>query len=899
LDAQSRKERDARRRLLYERMAGRFKELVSFACSSLARDERSRRDDFFAELARSLLDFNETLAEADQEYPFYRIHERLRRAAQAGVPALGTTASLLQLGPETDPSVLAGDLVRIRESRPHDVWPMWLTYVFDQLMNSPKPPLPDSVPPDTTRDEWKKAELAFGCVLFTDDSFRVLQESMDQAASTVDDALKCGGHHVTNRPPARARNLLARFDPRALQWYGSESRPAGLLQPPPSIEAVTEPESARRQLDELWTAANFLQVALDKWASWFVELQEKGDAHPAVALNCDDMARRAVKVLVTYRPNVEPFDTADEGTLVAMLPPVPAWWLPGTDIELGGEGTPVDKPRIRWQEDRAFLDRYYCAPERLQERASQLRAAAAQLIDLLKSFPMASIAAGRDRPGAAQAARSSCETEAPDDVLASLLSQAESRRREEEEAYRVAEERTRRLGERIASRERLAGAFDRAYAFPNEERQEGRKPCPEGFHRWAERFVALGYVLRECDKATERPWLIESLRKVAATAAPPPMKYACALLLVAAGERADVLPRVASALEEANRDEDLRRFVLWLPFILDSLWQPYPNERGLIFTAGPPTGTSQEERIRAERAFGSRPLASSDDSPPPAPIEHVSGEAAGEQEPLDQRLSEDETAKTCERWPLVAERTSRRNARRDLARDKNRERQSRHCQGFDPDWWVPALFAAKWRSQWYPLCATRESVGQWVAMINELCIEFLGPFAMPEEAAELETRREHDLNLIRQIAPHLLGAGPIPARSPEDSAGAPGEKTDGKRPVPPAIPERDPVRGDLSIEPGAFVYRSHKKALSGKPLRVLELLVLAGGNAVTLAALRDQCWGTESDSGEEAVRSAVATARDALRRAIKAAGVKTDRRFDPIPNVDRGTGRTAWRLALP
>jgi hypothetical protein len=389
-------DRVARRQQLDERLANRFKEVISFACSSLARDDRSRTDAFFPDLARSLLAFNEALRAADREYPRFRILDRLERASQAGVPALDTAATLLLLEPTTDVTSLATDLKRIQESRPHDVWSMWLTYILDQLMNSHRPPTKDSVPPDTSRDEWRQAELAFGCVLFSDESFRVLQESMDHAACLIDDALKCGGQRVLSRPPGRVRDLIARFDPRALHWYGSEFRPLPLLQPPPSIEAITEPVALRRQLDEVWTAATCLQIALDKWAAWFIELREKGDAHPAIALNCSDMAHRAVKVLLTHRPNVEPFDGADEAALLGMLPPIPAWWVPGSSVEQNTESAElIEKPRVRWQEDREFLDAYYWPPEQRQQKATKLRGAAAQLIDLLKSFPMTAHASSR------------------------------------------------------------------------------------------------------------------------------------------------------------------------------------------------------------------------------------------------------------------------------------------------------------------------------------------------------------------------------------------------------------------------------------------------------------------------------------------------------------------------
>jgi hypothetical protein len=136
------------------------------------------------------LAINEALREADREYPRDRILERLGRAARAGVPALDTAASLLLAAPSTAVEQLAQDLERIAASRPHDVWPTRLTYGLDQLLNSHRPPAKDNVPSDTTCDKWRKAELAFGCIHFSDDSFRVLQESMDWAAGLTGNALR-------------------------------------------------------------------------------------------------------------------------------------------------------------------------------------------------------------------------------------------------------------------------------------------------------------------------------------------------------------------------------------------------------------------------------------------------------------------------------------------------------------------------------------------------------------------------------------------------------------------------------------------------------------------------------------------------------------------------------------
>jgi nucleoside phosphorylase len=395
-DTANKADQVARRQRLEKHLVSAFQEVISCACSLLALDGPSPTHGFFTGVARSLLAFNAALREANREYPLYRILDRLGRAARAGVPALETAASLLLLDPTIDVNRLATDVKHINELPQHSLWPTWLTYILDQLMNSHHLPTKDSVPPDTPRDQWRQAELAFGCILFSDESFRVLQESVDQAACLVEDAMKCGGHRVHNRPPCRVRDLIACFDPRALHWYGSEFPCLPSLQPPPSFEAITEPVALRRQLDEVWTAANCLQIALDKWAAWFVELREKEDAQPAIALNCNEMAHRAIKVLLIHQPNVEPFDSADELALLDTLPPIPAWWMPGTAIQFNAHTTQsTQNSRVRWQEEREFLDAYYWPPQRRHEKASKLRGATARLIDLLKSFPMSALAFSR------------------------------------------------------------------------------------------------------------------------------------------------------------------------------------------------------------------------------------------------------------------------------------------------------------------------------------------------------------------------------------------------------------------------------------------------------------------------------------------------------------------------
>jgi hypothetical protein len=117
-------------------------------------------------------------------------------------------------------------------------------------------------------------------------------------------------------------------------------------------------------------------------------------------------------------------------------------------------------------------------------------------------------------------------------------------------------------------------------------------------------------------------------------------------------------------------------------------------------------------------------------------------------------------------WPLVGEKTGRRGALPELADDDNRDRQSRYCQGFDPDWWLPALLSGRWRTHWYPREMNRESVNQWMDLVDCICVEYLGPFDMPDRAAELQSWRDNDLALIREYAPHLIA----PAAPPQQES---------------------------------------------------------------------------------------------------------------------------------
>jgi hypothetical protein len=199
--------------------------------------------------------------------------------------------------------------------------------------------------------------------------------------------------------------------------------------------------------------------------------------------------------------------------------------------------------------------------------------------------------------------------------LDALFDEAAAEQRQRDEDTRAARERARRLQEYMDLREQLATALDRAYRFPNEENERGSKPSPEGFRFWAERFVVVGEVMRQCDAEIESLGLISRLKRVAATDAPLSMKFACALLAEASSGNAE---EMVSLLERSNGDQVLRRFVGWLPFVLDNLWHPYRASGSFAVSVAqaPPEATLEEAR-QASAAFGWRAIPIMDEPPDP------------------------------------------------------------------------------------------------------------------------------------------------------------------------------------------------------------------------------------------------------------------------------------------
>jgi len=379
-----------RRRKLDEQIGQAFSLLIKSVGPLLSGTAEDGNTQYWLDLSSNLLVFVKGLQEASREYSRKLIHERLERASHSGVPSLETAATLL-LSSNSTAEELSAVLKTVRKSKQYELWSAWLPYILDQLISSDKPPLTMLPPiPGATRDDWRRADRAFGCPYFSEQSFDAVQVLLDSANAHVDSAMRSGGYHVSNYPPCRVRDLIGFFDPRALHWYCCDPPPFQFLQPPPSIEMVSEPEESRLKLDEIWTASNSLMIALDQWMEWFAVLQEKKDAQPAVALNCCEMCQRSIRTLLTYRPVLEPFGKATEKEILAMLPPIPSWWISSTEPKVLPLGeNKADKVFSPWQQDKEFFDRYYFKPESRSEKSQILRGKASQLVEMLKASPLA------------------------------------------------------------------------------------------------------------------------------------------------------------------------------------------------------------------------------------------------------------------------------------------------------------------------------------------------------------------------------------------------------------------------------------------------------------------------------------------------------------------------------
>jgi hypothetical protein len=104
----------------------------------------------------------------------------------------------------------------------------------------------------------------------------------------------------------------------------------------------------------------------------------------------------------------------------------------------------------------------------------------------------------------------------------------------------------------------------------------------------------------------------------------------------------------------------------------------------------------------------------------------------------------------------------------------------------------------------------------------------------------------------------------------------------------------------LTFIPGGFLYKGRLQNLGGKPLRLLETIATSRWNRADARTLEDRCWEEDERPVSDAtMRAHISQARRALAEALRAAGDLPEEKFDPLPVVDQGDGRTAWGLQLP
>ena len=163
------------------------------------------------------------------------------------------------------------------------------------------------------------------------------------------------------------------------------------------------------------------------------------------------------------------------------------------------------------------------------------------------------------------------QSQEPSVVIASLPDVAKARRPEDEAAGKAAIEQERRAIEHAARREVLSRAFYHVFNFTTDESRAGRQPSLDSFARWAQRFAVLGDVICNTDQAIPGLHLERRLQRAVSMPKPSALKFAVDVLLFAIQRDTTA---VATALAEANHDDELRHFERWLPFIFERLWEP-------------------------------------------------------------------------------------------------------------------------------------------------------------------------------------------------------------------------------------------------------------------------------------------------------------------------------------
>jgi hypothetical protein len=386
------------------------------------------------------------------------------------------------------------------------------------------------------------------------------------------------------------------------------------------------------------------------------------------------------------------------------------------------------------------------------------------------------------------------------------------------------------------------------------------------------------------------------------------MKFASAILVLASEEQADEL---ASALQKAISDEELRQFVLWLPFILDNLWHPPRGENGLIAIASPPETTSMEDCGRANEAFGWRPTTLTGDQ---SMIDHVNAIIARDRaETVEARTHLRNQQERVE--PLAC-------VRRALERLKSYGGPIDSAASAEADWvdrlleLNSALGAAdllgllnqlpkRGRARTFILgLLTMIGTGDREQAVEKLkSVEPRGKLDA-ELAAELNYRLYDDLSqlLHNQQVALLQETGIRAAPDRLESVGSSVSLPEPSAPVhktPRTRKGRNRKKGESSnesilVKPGGFVYRRKEHRLAGKPLAILKEFVATKDRVLTAATLQNTVWN-DSVIGLDNVRSHIATLRAALRKALKVEGRGAKK--DPLPCIDRGRD-LAWKLDM-
>ena len=182
-------------------------------------------------------------------------------------------------------------------------------------------------------------------------------------------------------------DLYARYDRRALEWYASnEVQVLVVPEPPEAIRRLTD-SAIRFRAIEVWDATNRLVHAIDLWKGWFHTLQKEGDAHPGLALWNQETCIKCVEA-IAHRVNAPPFNCESENRIIRKLPLIPGWSMGGTDIDLDENHKPIQKRRVRWQEDPDLFSSYYGLEGRCRT-ANELRGQAFGLLTMLTEFPVA------------------------------------------------------------------------------------------------------------------------------------------------------------------------------------------------------------------------------------------------------------------------------------------------------------------------------------------------------------------------------------------------------------------------------------------------------------------------------------------------------------------------------